>query len=405
MFSRDLAGLAARPASPEAPLIGEVVDLAWLRARAGGWDALAATAVDPNPFLARSLIEAHVRAGIAGADLRFLVVHRGGDLRALAAVAPPGARLGLRRAQAPWTSRFLVVNATPLLAAGDHAATLDRLLDAAARMAGPSLWRWPLLRLASATGRALEGALQRRGWTRDVRDAFERPVLDRAGDYETYAGAHRSRARRKRLLRQRERLAALGAMAHRSATGGPELPLAVERFLALERAGWKGARGTALASRASTAALARAAFAAADGPVSVRADLLVLDDAPVAISLALLAGGTAYLLKTAYDERFRAYAPGLLLEDEIIRAFYATGFAERLDSASDANSVLDGLYPGREPMGELVFSTDPAFPPAELQGLLAREKGVEALRRALARRYWRALDAKAAWFGRRDAEA
>lgn len=388
-------------AREKTPLGRDLVDLAWLSARAAAWDRLAASAADPNPFFSRHLVEAHVSAGIASPDLRFLVVMRGDELRAVVPVLPRGARIGLRRAHAAWTSRFLVVNATPLVAAQNLDATLDALIDAAAMLDGTSLWRWPHLSLDGAIGQALQRALARRGWAAEILASFDRPILDPRPDYDAYARAHLSRNRRKRLQRQRDRLAEQGALAHRGVTDREGLAGAVESFLALERDGWKGARGTALACRPETAALARAAFTPGDGPVSVRADVLSLAGVPIAVSLALLCGGTAYLLKTAYDERLRACAPGLILEDEIIRAFHATGFARRLDSASDAGGVLDGLYPDRERSGELVFSTDPDLSPAALHPLIARERSVERVRRVLKRRYWGAVDQKVAWFGRR----
>jgi len=404
MFSRDPVSAAAAPAwaRPDAApaLAAQVVDLGWLAARAAAWDRLSAQAADQNPFFSRPLIEAHASSAIAGPGLRFIVVHRGEDLRALVPVAVRGSRIGLRRSHAVWTSRFLVVNATPLAAAEEIDAALEALLDRAAAVQGASLWRWPHLALDGRTGRALQEALRRRGWPSEILASVERPVLDPRRDYDVFARAHLAPGRRKRLKRQRHRLAQQGVLAHKTFSEGEGLAAAVESFLALERDGWKGARGTALASRPDTAALARAAFRPEGGPVSVRADVLSLSGAPLAISLALVCGGTAYLLKTAYDERFRSFAPGLILEDEIIRAVHATRFAKRLDSASDAGGVLESFYPDRERMGELVFSTDPGLAPATLAGLVARERRIEELRRGLKRVYWRAVDLRAAWFGR-----
>jgi hypothetical protein len=63
--------------------------------------------------------------------------------------------------------------------------------------------------------------------------------------------------------------------------------------------------------------------------------------------------------------------------------------------------VLDTLYPDRERIGELVFSTDSGLSPTGIQRLLDRERSIERLRRTLKRVYWRAVDARAAWFRRR----
>jgi hypothetical protein len=70
--------------------------------------------------------------------------------------------------------------------------------------------------------------------------------------------------------------------------------------------------------------------------------------------VALVTGGTATLLKTAYDEGLRSHAPGLLLEAEIVRACHETGFAERLDSATLDGSALESLYRDRTPIAEVI---------------------------------------------------
>ena len=157
------------------------------------------------------------------------------------------------------------------------------------------------------------------------------------------------------------------------------LARAVEGFLDLEAQGWKGARGTALASNAQPAALARTMFGqAGQGGVSPRADVLSLDGRSIAVSLALVCGGTAHLLKTAYDESLRACAPGLLLEDEIIRAVHATAFADRLDTASVAGSVLDEFPGDRERIGDLIAATDARMGAQAFKAVIRREAGRRA---------------------------
>lgn len=98
----------------------------------------------------------------------------------------------------------------------------------------------------------------------------------------------------------------------------------------------------------------------------------------MAVSLALICGGTASLLKTTYDESLRACAPGLLLEDDIVRACHETRFADRLDAATVAGSVMDRLYPDRETIADVLVSTRPgqdvgALVRAERRRLAMRE--------------------------------
>jgi hypothetical protein len=241
-------------------------------------------------------------------------------------------------------------------------------------------------------GAALQDALCRRGWPGLVLNAFERPVLELGPDGSAAPLAALSASRRKSLRRRREALAASGTLEHRFETHGPGLRAAVEAFLSLESSGWKGRRGTALASRPERAAFARTLFDPPPGPVSARADLLVLDGVPVAASLALVCGGTAHLLKTAYDEAHRRHGPGVLLEEAIMRACGETRFARRLDSASLAGGVLDGLYPGRERIGDLLLATSAGFGMARLRTIAEQELRAQRMLKQGKDMYWSLRD-------------
>jgi hypothetical protein len=225
-------------------------------------------------------------------------------------------------------------------------------------------------------GAAVRAALARRGWPHALEDVFDRPVLERRASFEDWA-ATLPAGRRKGLRRLRRRLEEQGTLAHVTATAGEGLAGAIDAFLALEAAGWKGRAGTALAATPATAAFARLYFAPPAGPVTTRADLLTLDGRPIAASLALVCGDTAHLLKTAYDEELRRFAPGLVLEEAIVRALHADGFARRLDSAASAGHVLEEIYPDRERVGDLVLATG-GMSDAAFRRLLATER----LRRA-----------------------
>lgn len=347
----------------------DIVPVADLARDPALWDDLVARARDPHPHYSRHVLAAHRDAGLAPDDLAAVVVRRGDRLDAVLPFRMTHDLCGLGRSVArPFLSPF-VTSTAPLVADGpDLPDTLARLVAGLRDASGGRVWRWPLLSAGSALGRGLIGAMAAAGWRHGVVQSFERPVLDRRADYGAFLVGHPNRARFKDLGRRRRRLAESGSLAYETASEGPALSLAVEAFLALEKAGWKGEAGTALACRASHAAFARQVFArqvfagqvsAPSGdPVRVRADLLRLDGRPLAISLALVTGATACLLKTAYDETARANAPGLVLEAEIVRALHETAFADRLDSATLPGSALEGLYTERETIAEIVAVPD-----------------------------------------------
>ncbi|ACB79103.1 conserved hypothetical protein [Methylorubrum populi BJ001] len=340
-----------------------VEPVADLAAEAAAWDALAFRAVAPHPFYTRAVVAAHRDHGFAHPRLGAVVVRESDAIAALLpfSLRPDIAGLGATLAQ-PFLSPY-VTETTPLVADGPGLDDrLDALVAGLALASGGRAWRWPWLATETRLGAGLLAAMARAGWQVGSVVAFARPVLDRRSDYDAFLAGHPHKSRLKDLRRRRRRLEEAGTLTVESATEGLELERALEDFLALEVAGWKGEAGTALRSRPRREACARALFrpegGGKRGTVTVRADLLRLDGRTVAASLALVSGGTAYLLKTAYDETLRALAPGLVLEDAIVRAVHAEGFAERLDSATMPGSALESLYPERQTIAEII-----ALPP------------------------------------------
>lgn len=325
------------------------------------WDALFAASATPHPHYARQTIAAHQAAGMLPAAVSFVTVHRGDRLSALLPFAFRRDLTGLGgRVARPFLSP-LVTATTPLVIDGpERAATVAALVTGLEQASGGRAWRWPLLPVQDGVIPEMLAAMRARGWAIGTVAAFERPVMERRKDHTAFLAGHPNRSRFKDLRRRARRLGEIGSLAHVSATHGPDLAPLVAAFLALERRGWKGEAGTAMACRPETETLARALFTDVSGPVAVRADALTLDGRPIAVSLALIAGGTATLLKTAYDEDLRNHAPGLLLEADIVRVCHETGFADRLDSATLDGSALEDLYRERTQVAELI-----ALPPGD----------------------------------------
>ncbi|TNC12834.1 GNAT family N-acetyltransferase [Methylobacterium terricola] len=357
----------ARAAAPTCT----VTTLADLAREPAAWDALTARSAGSNPDYSRRVMAAHRDHGLVPADLPCLVVRRGPDLLALLPFRLGRGPLGLGRIARPFASPYLTVTA-PLVGAGIESAPALAALAAGMRTLGVAWW-WPLLPMDGAAGPEFLAALTHDGWGTAEVAGFLRPVLDRRPSHDAFLKQHPHKGRLKDLRRRRRRLDEAGAVTVEAVGPDGDLGHAVDAFLALERSGWKGRAGTALACDPRTAGLARALFSAGDGPVTARADLLRLDGRVVAASLALVCNGTATLLKTAYDEDLRALAPGVLLEAEIVRALHETRFADRLDSATLASAVLDDLYPERARIAEIVLSPPEGPAPDRLAARARRQ--------------------------------
>jgi CelD/BcsL family acetyltransferase involved in cellulose biosynthesis len=342
----------------------DVLDRAELEADRTGWDALVATARAANPYFARPVVDAHLSHRFVEPRPRFACVRHGERLVAMLPISTRTGRLGWCDAPGALNSPFTTLS-TPLVSRDAPDGWADALVLAIRRACRGGAFLFPMFPVRSPLGVALYDAFARTGAEIAALAPFERPVLAARGSYDSYAAEALARSRRKGLARLRRRLAERGAATHAVGCRGLDLREGVEAFLQLEQSGWKGRMGTALGAHAVTRAFARDLFLSAEGPVGARADVLLLDGAPIAASLALVTAGTAFLLKTAYDEAHRALAPGVLLEDAIVRALHTDRFCDRLDSATLPGSVLESLYPDRIAIADLAVNLrpgDPLFP-------------------------------------------
>ena len=73
----------------------------------------------------------------------------------------------------------------------------------------------------------------------------------------------------------------------------------------------------------------------------------------------ILAGSGGYAFKTAYDEAFARFSPGVMVEVDRIRALHDSPEVQWMDSFTDAgNVVLNRLWNERLKIQGLVFPTD-----------------------------------------------
>jgi CelD/BcsL family acetyltransferase involved in cellulose biosynthesis len=149
---------------------------------------------------------------------------------------------------------------------------------------------------------------------------------------------------------------------------------AVEKFLGLEEAGWKGHEGTALAANPGHADFFRQMTRA----FSERGELQLLflegGGEVVAARCDLVAGDASFCFKVAYDERFQRFSPGRELELRLIDRFHDDLDLKWMDSCADRGSTMfDRLWPDRRALATTVY---PASRPvgAALRGTIWARK-------------------------------
>jgi hypothetical protein len=342
-----------RAARPSAALFG-IRDLDGDAVAA--WRELAATALEPNPFFHPDMALAAARHLPGGENDRLLAVF--GDGGALRFALPVRRTAWYRRVPVPayraWghTQSFLD---TPLVDPDDPLGAWAGALGAL-RAAGAD---WLVLERLPGDG-PVRAALDE--WLADsasrprILVEYERPVLRRRPEPD-YLDGRLSTQRRKRLRRQRRHLeAALGGPLTVHDNAQTDMAVALDRFLELEGAGWKGKAGTALASRPAEAAVFREAVTAFARRGCAQLWELGPPDAPVASLCAVVASDGVFHLKIAHDERYAAESPGLQLELELIAEFHRDtrlGWIDSCTSAGPSPSAL--LYPDRRPIQSVVL--------------------------------------------------
>jgi CelD/BcsL family acetyltransferase involved in cellulose biosynthesis len=326
------------------------------------WAALAARALEPNVFYEPTF--ALAAAPVFGRRLGALLVWSNSEDSRLLGLFP--ARLEARRYGVPlpmlvgWTHPYAPLGA-PLIDRDHAEAVLAAALDFLA--GDPKLPDLLLLPFAPAGGPfacALATALLERNgrsasFGRHARACLA-PPLDRAG----YLQRALPGKKRKELRRQARRLAERGPMYVVSISEPSRIGEALDAFLALEDAGWKGRAKTAAARDAHVSHFVRRAVQALSGAGQARIDRLMLGDRPIAAAIVLRSGATAWFWKIAYDEARAPASPGVQLTLELTRSLLADPGLARVDScATPEHPMIDHLWRERLTLTDQLIAVRP----------------------------------------------
>jgi hypothetical protein len=202
---------------------------------------------------------------------------------------------------------------------------------------------------------ALARVLAARATTPCVFECFSRPLLRSDLDGKRYLEHSLSGASRKKLRQHRRRLAESGSLNYAIAAEPQEVQRALESFLAIEAAGWKGRQGTAFLCNPAQAAFLRAGVAALAELGSASIHGLYLDNRPVSLQIVARCGTAAFTWKTTYDEHFQDFSPGMLLLEDYTRAFLADAGIAFVDSCAHDDTGFMSAWSERQAVADLWF--------------------------------------------------
>ncbi|PAP96110.1 GNAT family N-acetyltransferase [Mesorhizobium wenxiniae] len=328
-------------------------------------DYLCTRTIEPNVFFnPRFLAPAMPR--LEDREVRLAVIRDGDEyrnrLRLLVpfSVERPAMPLGVRIMRT-WSSPFGPIG-TPLVDRDDPVGVVEDFFSMLSRphLKLPKVLVLPDIRLDGPVASLLATVAETRGLTLVTTGKAERPMLESGLDGNGYLKASLRSHHYREFRRLKRRLADLGRLEHLVARGPENIRHAIERFLTLEAAGWKGRERTAMAIDRYRAAFAREAVHRLAEQDLCRIHSLTLDDRTIASLIVFVEAGVAYTWKTAYDETLAAYSPGTLLMIEVTRQHLDDPNIMMTDScAVPDHPVMSRLWTERKPIGTLVIGLTP----------------------------------------------
>lgn len=318
------------------------------------WDALAQSAAEPNPFFESWYLLPSLKILDPAGHVRLLRVEAGGQL---VGVLPVKRERSYYGHPLPHWRTWLHPNAfsgVPLVAAGAEMAFWRALL-AWADDAGntPLFFHLAEMPLHGPLYEALREVLAGENRAAALVHRYERAMLQSDHSPRDYFEASVNAKRRKELRRREKRLAELGDLQVDRQEGQQGLDDWLDEFLTLERSGWKGAVGSALASREGTEALFRSAMRGAAERGRLERLTLRLDGRAIAILTTFITPPGAFGFKTAYDEAFARASPGVLLQREFLDLLDRSDIAWCDSCAAPDHCMIDHFWRERRPIGRI----------------------------------------------------
>jgi CelD/BcsL family acetyltransferase involved in cellulose biosynthesis len=318
------------------------------------WDRLALEAGEPNPFFESwYLLPSLRRLPDTGAVmiLRFEMDGR------LAGLLPILRSPRYYRWRVPNLTSWLHDNCfcgVPLVRRGAEDLFWRAVLDWADRAAGRALFlHLRAIPLEGPLNAALSWVLANQGRHCEVVLREDRALLASDLAPDAYLEASLSGKKRKELRRQASRLAEAGTLAVERREDGEDLGAWCDAFLALEASGWKGKAGSALANHAATDDLFRDSLQGAAERGRLERLSLTLDGRPIAMIASFLTPPGAYSFKTAFDERYSRFSPGVLLQRENLRILERADIGWTDSCAAADHPMIDHIWRERRTMARL----------------------------------------------------
>ena len=340
---------------PEAARAAELIALEAVPV--GAWGSLYARAVEPNVFYSPEWALAVTR-------------HVPGDekISALLAWDSPAKKklIGFLPVTSTWRALKLPLPvlvtwhgyaplSVPLLDKDAAEEAAEGLLQAA-REAGAFALLVSVLSEQGPAAQALRKALAKSGMVPRTLHREQRALLHATSGAEPLLQDALGSKKLKELRRQRNRLADDGEVRFSVSVSPQQTQAALEQFLKLEAAGWKGKRGTALGAQQGLNRFIREVARKLSPQGNFEVATLTRGADAIASGIVVRHGERAYFFKTAYDERLSKCSPGVQLTLDLTRHLCADETLSLVDStAAAAHPMINQVWKGRLALAETLM--------------------------------------------------
>ncbi len=343
------------------------------------WDALAQDACEPNPFFESWFLLPSLQALDAAGTVKLFCVEDDDRLVGLLPIARASRYYGH---PLPHLHNWVHSNCflgTPLVAKGQEQAFWRALLDWCDSHTGTALFLHiahlptdgplhdALIAVTAATPRPAATVLRE-----------ERATLASDLSPDDYLDQSLTGKKRKELRRQHRRLGEEGTLSVERALDADKAASWANEFLDLERRGWKGAAGSALACDPQTADMFRAVIAGAAERGRLERLAIRLDGRPLAMLASFITPPAAFSFKTAFDEDYARFSPGVLLQRENLELLSRADIAFTDSCAAADHPMIDHFWRERRSIARHNIGIGGALRRRIFSMLAARETGAPA---------------------------
>ena len=322
---------------------------------AAAWGELANQASEPNIFYEHWFLNPALAQFDHHPDLQLFLLWAGQPGQSqLLGLLPLGPDNRFGRWPVPHVENWLHHNCflgTPLVRKGFETVFWDHLLAALDEGDWPGFLHINGMTIGGQLDRALRALCSDQHRRCDLVHSEARALLQSDLGSEDYLNATVRGKKRKELRRQAKRLSELGEVTFCHLEDATDLEPWIDEFLQLERSGWKGHNGSALDSSGQTRAFFREALLGAARAGQLERHDIRLEGSPLVMLVNFHSGRGSFSFKTAFNEAFARFSPGVLLQLENLKILENPAIDWMDSCASENHPMIDSLWSDRRHIG------------------------------------------------------